>query len=462
MKMFSWTVRVLVVLVLSAIASIHLQAGNTNIIVQNNKFTPANVTIAVGDTVTWIFREAGHDTQNKSGSTYGNIWNSGLKAVNTSFVFTFNSAGTFPYVCKPHENIGMVGTITVQGAANTPPTVSLTSPGDGATFSTTATITFSADASDPGGSVAKVEFFDGANKIGEDTSAPYSITATLAAGSHSITAKATDNGGLTTTSGARTITVNAPQNQAPVVSITAPANGTTFLTTDTITINANATDDGSIAMVEFFSDGNLIGTDTTFRYSITANLPAGTHSLTARATDNTGLTTTSTSVTIAVNSANQSPTVSISSPQAGTTIATTGTVTLSATATDDGQIAQVEFFNGATSITVDTTAPYEASVSNLSPGTYTFTAVAKDNTGATTTSSSIQVNVAAAPQISTTLNGSTITINASGTTGVTYDLEATTDFINWTKVGSATAANGAVSFTDTVAGTAKFYRVVAR
>jgi plastocyanin/uncharacterized protein YaiE (UPF0345 family) len=556
MKSVFGTCRVLWKCVLFVTLSLQLKAATVSVVVQNNRFTPATVTIAVGDTVTWAFREAGHDTVNKSGSTYGNIWNSGIKAPNTVFSFTFNTAGTFPYVCKPHENIGMVGSVIVQGAANTPPTVSLTSPAAGATFSTTDTITFSADAADPGGSVAKVEFFAGAAKLGEDTSAPFSITSTLAAGSHSITAKATDNAGLATTSGARTITVNAPQNQAPVVSITSPTSGTTFLTTDTITINANATDDGSIAMVEFFSDGNLIGTDTTFRYSITANLPAGTHSLTARATDNTGLTTTSGAITITVNAANQpptvtltspgngaaflttdtitfsanasddgsvakveflshgsligaadttapysitaslpagshvitatatdnagvttttpgititvttpttsAPTVTLTSPQAGTAISTTDTITLFATATDDGQVTQVEFFNGATSISVDTTAPYEATVSNLVPGTYTFTAVARDNTGATTTSSAIQIRVAAAPQTSTTLSGSTITINATGTTGVTYDLEATTDFVNWTQVGSATATNGALSFTDAVSGTAKFYRVVAR
>jgi plastocyanin len=454
---------VLLKALLLLLVSTQLRAATTSVTVLNNSFTPKTVTINVGDTVTWIFREAGHDTVNKAGSTYGNIWDSGIKPINSTFSFTFTTAGTYPYVCTPHEfSFNMVGTITVQGAANTPPTVSLTSPGDGATFSTTDTITFSADAADPGGSVAKVEFFDGANKIGEDTSSPFSITGTLAAGTHSITAKATDNGGLTATSGARTITVNAPQNQAPVVSITSPTSGATFLTSDIITINANATDDGSIAMVEFFSDGNLIGTDTTFRYSITANLPAGTHSLTARATDNTGLTATSAAVIVAVNSANQSPSVSISSPQGGTTIATTGTITLSATATDDGQIAQVEFFNGGNSITVDTTAPYEASVSNLAPGTYTFTAVAKDNTGATTTSTGIQVRVAAAPQTSISLNGSTITINATGTDGVTYDLERTTDFVTWSKVTSATPTGGTMSFTDTMGPTVGFYRVVAR
>ncbi|HUS34202.1 MAG TPA: Ig-like domain-containing protein [Verrucomicrobiae bacterium] len=440
-----------------------LKAAQTvTISVFSNFFQPASPTINVGDTVTWVFRASGHDTRSKTG-----LWSSGIKPINGTFSFTFTSAGSFPYVCTPHENIGMVGTITVQGAANTPPSVSLTSPGDGATFSTSDTITFSADASDPGGSVAKVEFFSDGNKIGEDTSAPYSITSTLGAGSHSITARATDNAGLTTTSSARTITVNAPANQPPSVSITSPANGATFLATDTITINANATDDGSIATVEFFSDGDLIGTDSTFRYSITANLPAGAHSLIARATDNNGLTTFSDAVGITVNSANQSPSVSISSPQAGTTISITGTVTLSATATDDGQIAQVEFFNGSNSIAVDTTAPYEATLSNVNSGTQIFYAVATDNSGATTTSDSIQVAVAAPAQITgISQNGGSWSIGAKATTGISYDLEASSDLINWTKVGSSIASGpppaGPLSLVDNSSQTLRFYRVVAR
>jgi plastocyanin len=551
------TLRVLLFLVLTIVVSVSTQAANVNVVVQNNRFTPAAVTVAVNDTVTWIFRENGHDTQNKSGSTYGNIWNSGIKPINTTFVFTFTTAGTFPYVCKPHENIGMTGTITVQGAANTPPTVSLTSPADGAAFTTSDTITFSADASDPGGSIAKVEFFrGGTTKIGEDTSAPYSLTASLPAGSHSITARATDNLGATTTSAARTITVNAP-NQAPTVTLTSPANGATVLTTDTITFSADATDDAGVTKVEFFAGANLIGAaDTSAPYSVTAQLPAGTHTITARATDAGNLTTTSASITITVNTPNTPPTVTLTSPansatflttdtitfsanasdngsiakveflshgsligaadttapysitaslpagshvitaiatdnaglttttpgititvntpttsaptvtltsqQGGTTISTTGTVTLSATATDDGQVTQVEFFNGGTSISVDTTAPYEASVSNLAPGTYTFTAVARDNTGATTTSTGIQVRVAAAPQASVTRDGNTITIAATGTNGVTYDLEGTTDFVTWTKISSATPTAGTMSFTDTMGPTMRFYRVVAR
>ena len=58
-----------------------------------------------------------------------------------------------------------------------------------------------ATASDPDGTVSKVEFFNGATKLGEDTTAPYSFTwNSVTAGNYTLTARATDNQGATTTS----------------------------------------------------------------------------------------------------------------------------------------------------------------------------------------------------------------------------------------------------------------------
>lgn len=88
------------------------------------------------------------------------------------------------------------------------PAVSLTAPANNATFAAGASVTINADASDPGGCVAKVEFYQGATKLGEDLSSPYSYTwSSVPAGSYSITAKAIDNANAATTSGAVNITV---------------------------------------------------------------------------------------------------------------------------------------------------------------------------------------------------------------------------------------------------------------
>ena len=65
---------------------------------------------------------------------------------------------------------------------------------------------------------------------------------------------------------------------------------------------ANAADaDGRVSLVEFFSGATKVGDDATAPYSSQWNVgAAGTYTLTARATDNAGAVTTSTSVTVTV------------------------------------------------------------------------------------------------------------------------------------------------------------------
>lgn len=86
---------------------------------------------------------------------------------------------------------------------NQPPSVFITS---GNNF-TTGNILLTAQASDDQ-QVTKVEFFVGTTKVGEDTASPYAVTWNAPAGSHIITAKATDNLGVATTSAPVTITVS--------------------------------------------------------------------------------------------------------------------------------------------------------------------------------------------------------------------------------------------------------------
>ena len=82
-----------------------------------------------------------------------------------------------------------------------------------------------------------------------------------------------------------------------------------------------------------------------------------------------------------VNSAgNLPPNVAIVSPTNGAVLDAPATLTVEASATDnDGAISQVEFFDGAALMYVATNSPYRASVTNLTSGSYTFSAVATDN-----------------------------------------------------------------------------------
>ncbi len=273
-----------------------IATANTVVVeLSNFKFVPSTVTINVGDTVTWVSRQGNHDVQSDSA-----LFKSPFPV--STFSFTFTQAGTIPYHCNPHRSFGMVGTVIVQAAPqNVPPTVSIASPANGASFTAPATVPVSVSASDSDGSIAKVELISGRTVVGTLTSAPYDFTLqNLAAGAYTLTARATDNAGAATVSSGVSITVTAA-NAPPSVSITTPTEGAIFKTTDTITIEAAASDaDGSVAKVEFFQNGIAVGSANSSPFRVSASLAAGNYALTAQATDNQGATTTSAAVNISV------------------------------------------------------------------------------------------------------------------------------------------------------------------
>jgi RHS repeat-associated protein len=92
---------------------------------------------------------------------------------------------------------------------------------------------------------------------------------------------------------------------APTVSVTSPAANSAFSAPATVTVMAAAQDsDGTVAQVAFFVNGNPIGTATSNPFTVQwPNVQAGAYSLTAVATDNEGLQTTSAAVPITVGAA---------------------------------------------------------------------------------------------------------------------------------------------------------------
>jgi hypothetical protein len=94
-----------------------------------------------------------------------------------------------------------------RGRSNAPPTVALVEPASGAEFPEGTSVTLRAEVSDDG-SVSVVEFFEGANKLGEDFAPPFEFTVTgLAAGEYTFTAAATDTVGARGTSGPVRVTI---------------------------------------------------------------------------------------------------------------------------------------------------------------------------------------------------------------------------------------------------------------
>ena len=104
----------------------------------------------------------------------------------------------------------------------------------------------------------------------------------------------------------------------PTVSITSPLDDTYYPTLQTINIQADAQDsDGTISQVEFFVDGNSIGTDNSAPYSMNYAIPAfGSYSITAKATDNDNNEVASAPISILVGTINTVASLGVGSDDA--------------------------------------------------------------------------------------------------------------------------------------------------
>jgi hypothetical protein len=259
-------------------------------------------------------------------------------------------------------------------------------------------------------------------------------------------------------------TLGAP-NALPTVSITSPATGTGFITGSTVNIAATAADaGGSITGVEFFAGSTSLGTDNTAPYTATYTAATiGTFNLTAVATDNEGATTTSSIVVINVQN-NPAPNVAITAPTAGASFVTGDVVNITATATDNGSVTGVEFFVGTTSIGTDNTAPYTATYTTATTGTFSLTAVATDNLGLSATSAGVSITVVnnlpptatlTAPVVTSLFTAPavvTVSANATDPDGTVAQVEF---FVNGASIGVDATAPYEVNWTSVV-GSASF------
>lgn len=308
--------------------------------------------------------------------------------------------GTHTLTVKAIDNLGAATTslpITItMGGSNLPPTCTMVSPTNGATFTAPAVITVQANASDSDGTITRVDFYENGNVVAIDAVAPYFYqTLSLPAGTYTFQAKAFDNAGATTFSNIITVTVTTVGNQPPVVNISSPANGASFTAPANTNVTANASDpDGSISKVEFYANNMLFATDIVSPYTVGwTNVQAGNYALTAKAFDNNNATTTSAAVNVIVTGANPPPTVSITSPANGASFTAPANITINANASDANGINRVEFYRNGVLLNTDATSPYAHTMTNVAAGNYALTAKAFDNLGANTTSSVVNITV---------------------------------------------------------------------
>ena len=167
---------------------------------------------------------------------------------------------------------------------------------------------------------------------------------------------------------------------------------------------------------------------------------------------------------IAVQSVNIPPSVALTNPVNASVFAAPASFTLTARASDsDGSVTNVEFLRGATVLGNSITPPYSVSVSNLSAGTYTFSAVASDNGGGKATNT-LTISVVttgpinlSAPQF---LAPASFQFSYSATIGLSYVVQRSLDLTHWAALNTNTAIASLVVFTDqNASGNLWFYRV---
>ena len=164
---------------------------------------------------------------------------------------------------------------------------------------------------------------------------------------------------------------------------------------------------------------------------------------------------------------NVSPVINWVVPANNSTFIQPKTITLTASATDaDGTVTNVAFFNGTTllgNVTTSVGNQYSLTWNNAAVGSYTLSASATDNSGATNKSPAT-IAIVVQPltlTVSGTQTNGQFGLTFQGQNGQNYVLETSTNLTTgWTPVWTNAPINGLLMFTNTNAtDQARFYRV---
>ena len=271
---------------------------------------------------------------------------------------------------------------TVGSLTNASPKVTLST--SAATLATPGPVTLTASPTDDDGTIAKVAFYEGNNKIAELTSPPWqTVFTTTQSILYKFRAVATDDKGATGTSAESSVSVGSSTNVAPKITIS--VSQTQISCPGTVTVSAQASDDdGTIARVSFYQFGNKFIDVTTAPYTATYNTTVcGVYKFKATAVDNKNASTTTAEVDVTSGTAqqlNKKPRVSLS--LSTTLVQAPATITLTATAVDDdGTIQKVQFYRNGAKIGEKLATPFTFTADITAPGTTNFHADAVDNVG---------------------------------------------------------------------------------
>jgi len=354
----------------------------------------------------------------------------------------------------------------VKSVPNTPPTVTISEPTEGTVFTNPEVVTVSAAVSDADGTVNQVDFYAGNVLIGTSNAAPFSAAWNRPPdGSHVLTAAATDNRGATTVSAPVNITVTQPLPPAPPTGLSATSGN------NEVTLGWVASAGASSYHVKrATTSGGPYGT-------IASGITAASFTDTA-ATNGTRWFYVVSAVNTAGQSANSTeasalnngvPSVSMSSPAEGASFPTGTAISVAAAASDDGGVARVDFYSGASLIGSDTGTPFAITWTGAPAGNHALTAMATDSHGATTTSATVNIVVTQAPTAPSTptdLNAvasskTVINLTWSDTSGneTGFKIERSTDNRKFTQIASLSAGVATYSNTGLAGNKIYYYRI---
>lgn len=163
---------------------------------------------------------------------------------------------------------------------------------------------------------------------------------------------------------------------------------------------------------------------------------------------------------------NLPPTVTLVSPTNNAQFPAPASVTLTATATDDGGVARVEFYQGPTLLGEDASAPYEFAWNNIPPGSYGLTARAIDNFGVTSTSAPVNIVVSTGPSPVTLLDprweGLNFIFSFASQGGANYEVQSSSTLgpAGWQVLTNVVGTGASITVTNPMPGLGpRFYRV---
>ncbi len=345
---------------------------------------------------------------------------------------------------------------------NQPPTVVITSPTNGASFGVPAFVTLTATAGDVDGTIRRVEYYEGDIKLGESTNGLFSFTwSNVSVGSHTIIAKARDNGLAVGSSAPVTFAVTPPpfgngvglrgdyfdnvdltgtrvRRIDPVISFDwgtgqpEPAIGAeTFSVrwtgqvqprfSETYTFYT-VSDDGvrlwvnnQLIVDKWVDQGQtewpgFIALQAGQLYDIRMEYYENSGGAAARlfwASPNVPKELVPTSQLYPPASSNLYPVVAITSPATGAVLVASSVNIVTDASDPDGVVLRTEFFANGLKLGEDAASPFAFTWTNATPGAYTLTALAIDDSGLRRTSAPVNVTLIAGYTTNRTMIGAT-------------------------------------------------------